>query len=456
MMNRYLNPTLLPAKQMALVFCLVLLCLGSISTAANAEDIICNTDDRFQCDGPVCTGEEDGFLSILTAEIRAVLDNAWQEMYTNILIPFTDIGAAVITLYIMIGGIMFALGILNMSLGEISKRVIKLVAIGIFLQSVAAFNTYIAPFFRDGVDEIILAMTQTMAAFIDPGGDYVIATLNTPNVGPFTALDMLMARLLAGPTIMVFEGGINANPSYGTAASIIFGLGMVFVFAMIARALWVYLIYLLATTLLFGLAPIFLTFMLFERTKNLFNGWLGQLVNFSLQPVMMFSFIGFFSVMMMHSLTDLLEQQVCFGAIERGVSGSSVESRGALPAYDTDQPVSVRYTMEGPECQDGDVWLPCPDLDAFPIDMIDMFVFLLLGYIAFTFYEQVAGIANDVAGSFIDLEIGSPIQEGINNVAQAPALAFGAAMRGESMASAVGLRPGFFEGNIFPTSNNRN
>ena len=55
-----------------------------------------------------------------------------------------------------------------------------------------------------------------------------------------------------------------------------------------------YLMATIARFVLYGLGPIFISFALFNQTRSLFDGWLKQLISFTLQPVFLFMFLGMF------------------------------------------------------------------------------------------------------------------------------------------------------------------
>jgi len=70
-------------------------------------------------------------------------------------------------------------------------------------------------------------------------------------------------------------------------------MNVIYLFAVIA-AIKVYLLSYIARWALYGLGPIFISFALFKQTKSLFDGWLQQLISFTLQPVLLFIFLGMF------------------------------------------------------------------------------------------------------------------------------------------------------------------
>ena len=58
------------------------------------------------------------------------------------------------------------------------------------------------------------------------------------------------------------------------------------------RALQIFLISVTAIILLIYISPLIIPLCLFEKTKNVFSGWWKQLLGFSLQPVILFAYLG--------------------------------------------------------------------------------------------------------------------------------------------------------------------
>src|SRR5690606_9415956 len=74
-------------------------------------------------------------------------------------------------------------------------------------------------------------------------------------------------------------------------------MAVFFFLSAVASGVWVYLVSTLVKTLLLGLAPIFITLVLFKPTARFFHSWVTQLINFSLQPILIFTFLAMYSVM---------------------------------------------------------------------------------------------------------------------------------------------------------------
>ncbi len=65
-----------------------------------------------------------------------------------------------------------------------------------------------------------------------------------------------------------------------------------FLIALTVRAIHIFLLSTVAVVILMYVAPITITLAMFERTKNIFNGWWKQMLGFTLQPMILFAYIG--------------------------------------------------------------------------------------------------------------------------------------------------------------------
>lgn len=114
-------------------------------------------------------------------------------------------------------------------------------------------------------------------------------------------LDCKIARALGfGPDAsvpnliyMALAGILSANLGF---LGLVFFVGtFIFAFyliALVVRALHIFLIASIAITLMVYVSPITITACLFKRTNGLFSGWWKQLLGFTLQPVMLFAYLG--------------------------------------------------------------------------------------------------------------------------------------------------------------------
>ena len=97
-------------------------------------------------------------------------------------------------------------------------------------------------------------------------------------------IGMMGGLVLAGPL------GAKAFVQGGAAVAMLVGSFMV--------ALYIAIVSLIALTFLFALSPIFIPLMLFQPTERMFQKWRGQIVSYSLQPMIMTVFISMMFLML--------------------------------------------------------------------------------------------------------------------------------------------------------------
>lgn len=117
------------------------------------------------------------------------------------------------------------------------------------------------------------------------------------------ALDCKIALYLGfGPTASVagiakiilpaiISGFTGAAAIYFALLTLAFGL---FILSAALRALHIFLMSAFNIILLVYVSPITITCILFKRTDSIFKSWLNELIGSSLQPVLLFAYIGFF------------------------------------------------------------------------------------------------------------------------------------------------------------------
>ncbi|MCC7259895.1 MAG: type IV secretion system protein [Alphaproteobacteria bacterium] len=375
---------------------------------------VCNTNESFQLTG-------DGILTKLTEEIQTVLDDAYEALYNAILASsFPQAAGAAMVLYVSVFGLMFALGMVPLTVAEAAKRVIKIAIVAVMIGPTGfeLFTRFIYGLFREGMDYLIYVMTFVMAQAIDPGNTQYVTPSILPDPvtgvttypGPFEPIDEFLMKTANSSTFSIFEAALSSGP-YGMFYGGAYVIGLIYLIGAIAKSLWVYVMALLGTSLLFGLAPIFICFIMFERTRHLFDGWLSALISLSLQPVMLFTFLGFFTVLMDKSMATILAAEVCYCS-KGNMPGTTADMYGWCFTDTSGTPLSVMWTVDGPMCGDE----PCPDMDVFPLEIVDILSFFLLAYTAFQFHSFVIQIANDISGAFINLEQGSPVSKAISTL----------------------------------------
>ena len=120
----------------------------------------------------------------------------------------------------------------------------------------------------------------------------------------FDTLDCKLARYLGfGPEVSaaniakIVLAGYFVGPIgiYFSMCIFIFGF---FMLALTIRALHIFLSSVLGIVLMVLISPIIIPTILFEKTNNLFKGWIKQFLSFMLQPLLLFAYVAIFVTIM--------------------------------------------------------------------------------------------------------------------------------------------------------------
>ena len=363
-------------------------------------------------------------------EVNVKLVFAMAKLYAGIIISpgyRAAVNAAVI-LMVTFFAVLFMFGLVQ---ATFSQALVRLLKIGVIyymmspLGMIEFFFGILVQFFYFGTQCMIISMINigTASLSIDWLVDLAATSLfcNTGVLGSFASI-----LIGAASTIDVFEpvfGGIFPDNLFTAPLGIfekvmnlvfaprmlliafaafttgpygpIMGLGILWgiwqLLNAILQGMKVYVLSMVVRAVLLGLAPIFIVFLLFERTKNLFTNWINQLVSFSLQPIMLFAFLSFFSVLITSAAEDMVPTtgeglvQVCY---------TKVSNVGEMP-FDWQ---SWRFMVDG-EPYEGK-WTYKGHVDTtgvsdkkFPIKVVNVMIFIILAYMS----TQMVGVVVQMA-----------------------------------------------------------
>lgn len=230
------------------------------------------------------------------------------------------IGAA-FSLFVIIYGMSVAVGMVQVSLGDAAVRVAKIGFISVVAMNWNIFYYHIGSFFIEGTDELIsYFMTNFESLYQTPGGSGSGAGAGgSGSGGPqgqiFSGYDDLIARIFSFQTFAFISALFNSGP-YAPIYGFLLILTMWWLLQSIMKVVQVYIFSLFAKALLFALAPVFLAFLLFERTKPMFDAWLNQLISFSLQPILITAYIGLFSQLITPFFEEFANYKMCWNRLD--------------------------------------------------------------------------------------------------------------------------------------------
>jgi type IV secretory pathway VirB6-like protein len=263
---------------------------------------------------------------IATIIIGAVIDNVnkmingiSEKFYKGLIAgdQLTIILSAALTLYLVIYGIMVSSGMMSVQPGDTFNRLVKIGILFALLNPNGGwvlFSDYFGTIFKEGMMEMVSVFSQISNTGLSSGS----ASIGTAS-GEITngaSLVSFLDRPLNMVFSMKFMAMMTSLPLVGPfgiiVSIIIFVCILLFVF-LVVGALLTFLKAIVGIYIMLGLAPIFISMYLFKRTRELFNGWLNQLITFFLQPILVFAFLGFFVTLFTNNLKNIVDKtEYCY------------------------------------------------------------------------------------------------------------------------------------------------
>ncbi|MCP5361757.1 MAG: type IV secretion system protein [Hyphomicrobiales bacterium] len=143
--------------------------------------------------------------------------------------------------------------------------------------------------------------------FLGLSSDLTYGHSSMDRPSPLCSVDYTFSLIWNFKLVKVFLACLVAGFS-GWIYMLILGFAMFMYVSVMFNMMFIFIISFVARSFLYAIAPIFFTFALFRQTRSLFDGWLQQVINFMLQPILLFVFIGFFHAMINQYMRVVMEQ----------------------------------------------------------------------------------------------------------------------------------------------------
>lgn len=374
--------------------CMAVYSAGEVYAQSTMPAGVCTTDPTFNIPAQmqIITAIVDNISCILYGSASnaacASSNSVSQGLFSQLTAEetFITIIRASLTLFVIIFGIAFMMGIVQFTYMEFLTRAIKFGIILVLLTPTAwgYFYNTVGMFFHNGTNWLIGITAQFALGSIvgiDPSK-------------PFLLIDYSIATAFSSKMFVTLVA-MFYTPPYGFIFGILVLMALGSFVAAIFQAVWIYLMALVIRAFLFGLAPIFIPFILFSKTRHLFDGWLNQLVNSMLQPVLLFTFFAFFSVMVQAAMNNIMRVPVCYlpgSGIWSGLPNDEVLPRFKLWMNGGWQDYARGWGPTGP------IEFPNSGI-VFPIDIMDVLIFLILTQLAWRFNGISIHIAKELSAS---------------------------------------------------------
>jgi type IV secretory pathway VirB6-like protein len=234
---------------------------------------------------------------------KGVIETIWNNMVGEQ--PYKEYLRALLTLYIIFYGILFLLGTVEISQMDLIVRVIK---IGVI---VALTSDQSWKFFSDNLFNLFLyGSGDLIGLFSISGGG---SDLDHGNNNVFSFVDNVFQVLFFDYRTWFRILALLLTSPLGFIYVLLILWGTLNYFLAIIEAVITYIMSILTVSILLVLAPIFIPFILFSITRELFNRWIQFLFAFAIKPVILLIGLNILSTMLLIVILKLFSFPVCFG-----------------------------------------------------------------------------------------------------------------------------------------------
>lgn len=212
-----------------------------------------------------------------------------------------------LSLYIMIYGLMFLLGMVQINQTDIVIRIIKIAFVAGLMneKTFGFFSTYVFEAATGFSDSIISNMSGY--SLFSSGG---VSSNSVSN--PFMFLDSILSKIFFSVTFYAQLLALLSMGISGILYFIIVFIALVIVVITTLRAIAIYLMAFIAVAILLGIAPLFLTFMLFDTTRYLFDNWVRFTARYMIEPVVLLAGIIILTQLFTIYLDYVIGYSVCW------------------------------------------------------------------------------------------------------------------------------------------------
>lgn len=211
--------------------------------------------------------------------------------------------------FVMFTAISYLMGLANYSNWDLVSRIIK---IGIILTLISDtsweyFSGYVIEFFRGGA----LDLVGNISLLVNSETGVISGSSGSSVENLFTNLDGIFAMFIS-PQVNAKIWGLLFSTGLGFLMVIMFYYAFYIYIHIIAKVLILYVAIFIMLTFSFIIAPIFIIFVLFQKTKEYFTKWLDLVIGYSVQFIFLAMVVGIFSWIIMAFFIDLLNYTVCW------------------------------------------------------------------------------------------------------------------------------------------------
>jgi type IV secretory pathway VirB6-like protein len=245
--------------------------------------------------------------------------------------------------YIAFTALTFLMGITNITQGDLVYRLIKIAIILTLISPTSweFYNLYVIGLFSNTAESLGNLLASSIAGTGTEEGiqyclkdnlnkcyatkpmfeqdlnpiDQLYIKKTTAITEALTNLDELISMLFQKPLHFKALAMLSSPAEIGWLMVIMTYYAFALAFFASIKAVILYVVIKLIMALLFMVGPIFIIFVLFEKTKSIFKAWLGMLVSYSLQLIFLVMVVSIFTFLIISMIYNVFFYGVCWGTL---------------------------------------------------------------------------------------------------------------------------------------------
>jgi type IV secretory pathway VirB6-like protein len=209
-------------------------------------------------------------------------------------------------------GVSYLMGVSEFSQTEIVSRIIKIGVVYLFVSpdGWAWFDKLFVNFFKNGTDYVTFLMASSFDRSTELQNAIATNSFYDKSI-LFSGIDKVFGMFFSSAVQKKISALLFASIFGWAYLYIIYLSFFLYVYA-VANSVLVYLTAQVFISILFVLGPLFFLTLLNNKTKDMFDKWLGELIGFSLQQVFLLTTLAFFNMMMYEIMKMSLGYRVCW------------------------------------------------------------------------------------------------------------------------------------------------
>ena len=230
---------------------------------------------------------------------------------------FVDAVRALMVLAVVFFAFKYMLGLSNITQKELLILCFKLALMIVLIspESWDFFYYYFFSFFIEGVHDLIYIMSISISDSVTLP---TIASVDVNNMPPIERAFLFVNETVSLSVSSVLWAKIAAllgSLPLGFIYGVLVVIGMLIFWLAIIKAVFVYLRAIILTALLIFMAPLFFIFLLFEKTKDIFEKWVKMLMDFMLQSILVVMMLSILCIFIYSAFYSIFGFAVCWGCV---------------------------------------------------------------------------------------------------------------------------------------------